>query len=59
MPVDILEAVAIEYSCVACKGRHEITLKQVLLSQQMLRYELSWPAQLHDRVFASLLCGLR
>jgi len=36
MPVDILEAVAIEYSCAACKERHEITLKQVLLSQQML-----------------------
>jgi hypothetical protein len=36
MPVDILEAVAIELSCVACKGRYEVTLKQVLLSQQML-----------------------
>jgi hypothetical protein len=37
MLVDILEAVAIEYSCVACKDQHEVTLKQVLLYQQMLR----------------------
>ena len=36
MPVDILEAVTIELSCVACRCPYEITLKQVLLSHQML-----------------------
>ena len=36
MPADILGAVAIELSRVACKGRYEVTLKQVLLSHQML-----------------------
>jgi hypothetical protein len=35
-PVDILGAVAIELSCVGCKARYEVTLKQVLLSHQML-----------------------
>jgi hypothetical protein len=34
--MDILEAVAIELSCVACGSPYEITLRQVLLSQQML-----------------------
>ena len=32
----ILEAVAIEFPCRACGDRYEITLKQVLLSKQML-----------------------
>ena len=32
--MDILEFVAIEIPCVACGGRHEVTLKQVALSQK-------------------------
>ena len=34
--MDILEFVAIEIPCSACGGRYEVTLKQVLLSQEML-----------------------
>ena len=34
--MDILEKLAIEIPCSACGGRYEVTLKQVLLSQQML-----------------------
>jgi len=34
--MDILEMVAIEIPCTACGGRYEVTLKQVLLSQEML-----------------------
>jgi len=34
--MDILEIVAIEIPCSACGGRYEVTLKQVLLSQEML-----------------------
>jgi len=34
--VDILEKLAIEIPCSACGGRYEVTLKQVLLSQEML-----------------------
>ncbi len=33
---DILDFVAIEIPCSACRGRYEVTLKQVLLSQEML-----------------------
>jgi hypothetical protein len=33
---DILEVVAIEIPCSACGGRYEVTLKQILLSQEML-----------------------
>lgn len=34
--MEILEAVAIEIPCSACGGRYEVTLKQVLLSQEMI-----------------------
>ena len=34
--MDILEKLAIEIPCGACGGRYEVTLKQVLLSQEML-----------------------
>ena len=34
--MDILEIVAIEIPCSACGGRYEVTLKQILLSQEML-----------------------
>jgi hypothetical protein len=34
--VNILDVVAVELLCPACKGRYAITLKQVLLSEQML-----------------------
>ena len=34
--MEILEAVAIAIPCAACGGRYEVTLKQVLLSQEML-----------------------
>jgi hypothetical protein len=35
--MDILEIVAIEIPCSACGGRYEVTLKQVAVSQEMLR----------------------
>ena len=34
--MDILEKLAIEIPCSACGGRYDVTLKQILLSQQML-----------------------
>lgn len=34
--MDILEAITIELGCAACGGQYEISLKQVLLSQNML-----------------------
>lgn len=34
--MDILEKVAIEIPCSACGGRYEVTLRQVLDSQEML-----------------------
>jgi hypothetical protein len=42
--MDILEAVAIEFPCRACGDRYEITLKQVLLSKQMLHEGCPVPA---------------
>ena len=34
--MDILEAITIELGCAACGGQYEISLKQILLSQNML-----------------------
>lgn len=34
--MEILEAVAIEIPCSACGGRYEVTLKQIMLSHEML-----------------------
>jgi hypothetical protein len=34
--MDILEKLTIEIPCSACGGRYEVTLKQILLSQEML-----------------------
>jgi hypothetical protein len=34
--MNILEFVAIEIPCSACGGRYKVTLKQILLSQEML-----------------------
>ncbi len=34
--MDILEKLAIEIPCSACGGRYDVTLNQILLSQQML-----------------------
>ena len=34
--MDILEIVTIEIPCTACGGRYEVSLKQVVLSQQMI-----------------------
>ncbi|HKV24737.1 MAG TPA: hypothetical protein VJN93_09120 [Candidatus Acidoferrum sp.] len=34
--MDILDKLAIEVPCAACGGRYEVTLKQILLSQNML-----------------------
>lgn len=34
--MNILEFVAIEIACSACGGRYAVTLKQILLSQEML-----------------------
>ena len=43
--MDILEAVAVELQCVACGARYEITLRQVLISDQMLREGCPVPDQ--------------
>jgi hypothetical protein len=42
--MDILEVLAMELPCGACGGRYEITLKQILLSQQMLHEGCPVPA---------------
>jgi tRNA G26 N,N-dimethylase Trm1 len=42
--MDILEAIGMELPCGACGGRYEVTLKQVLLSQQMLHEGCPVPA---------------
>jgi len=34
--MDILDKVAIEIPCAACGGRYELSLKQVMLSQEMI-----------------------
>lgn len=34
--MDVLEAVAVAMPCSACSNQYELTLKQVVLSQQML-----------------------
>jgi hypothetical protein len=34
--MDIFEKVAIEIPCAACGGRYELSLRQVMLSQQMM-----------------------
>ena len=34
--MEILDILAIEIPCSACGGRYEVTLKQILLSQEML-----------------------
>jgi len=34
--MDIFDKIAIEIPCAACGGRYEVSLKQVLLSQQMI-----------------------
>jgi hypothetical protein len=34
--MDILERLAVEVPCSTCGGRYEVTIKQVLLSQEML-----------------------
>lgn len=43
--MDILDAVAVELPCVACGARFEITLKQVLTSEQMLHEGCPVPMQ--------------
>lgn len=43
--MDILEAVAIELRCVACGAHYEITLRQVLISEQMLHEGCPVPLQ--------------
>ena len=42
--MDILEAIAIELPCFVCGGRYEVSLKHVLLSQQMLHEGCPVPA---------------
>jgi hypothetical protein len=34
--MDILDKMAIEIPCAACGGRYELSLKQVMLSQEMI-----------------------
>ncbi len=43
--MDILEVVAIELQCVACRARYEVTLRQVLISEQMLHAGCPVPMQ--------------
>jgi len=43
--MDILEAVAIELRCVSCGAHYEITLRQVLISEQMLHEGCPVPIQ--------------
>lgn len=43
--MDILEAVAVELQCVSCGARYEITLRQVLVSEQMLHEGCPVPIQ--------------
>lgn len=42
--MDILEAIAIELPCGSCGSRYQVTVKQVLLSQQMLHEGCPVPA---------------
>ncbi|MBZ0169151.1 hypothetical protein MELA_00151 [Candidatus Methylomirabilis lanthanidiphila] len=42
--MDILEVIAVELPCNACGDRYEVTLKQILLSQQMLHDGCPIPA---------------
>lgn len=42
--MDILGAVAIELPCSACGDRYEITLRQILISKQMLHEGCPVPA---------------
>lgn len=43
--MDILEAIAIELPCISCGARYEITLRQVLVSGQMLHEGCPVPSQ--------------
>lgn len=54
--MDILEKVAIEFPCKACGGRYEVTLKQVLLSQEMLHE--GCPVQIVDECPPLVYSGL-
>jgi len=54
--MDILEKVAIEFPCRACGGRYEVTLKQILLSQEMLHE--GCPVQIVDECPPLVYSGL-
>lgn len=43
--MDILDAIAVELQCPACGARYGITLRQVLLSEQMLHEGYPVPIQ--------------
>jgi len=54
--MNILEKVAIEFPCRACGGRYEVTLKQVLLSQEMIHE--GCPVQIVDECPPLVYSGL-
>ena len=54
--MDILEVVAIELRCVSCGALYEITLRQVLVSEQMLHEGCPVPKSVHERVSTLILC---
>ncbi len=43
--MDILDAIAIELPCSACGGRYEVSLKQIMLSEQMMHQGCPVPSQ--------------
>lgn len=56
--MDILEAVAIELRCVACGAHYEITLRQVLISEQMLHEGCPVPIQYTNECTPLYYAGL-
>lgn len=52
--MDILEAVAVAMPCASCSGHYEITLKQALLSHQMLHEGCPVSDERDARRFTSL-----
>ena len=57
--MDILQATAIEFPCDVCGGRRTVTLRQILLSQDMLAHEgclaLHGERECPPAVFATLI----
>jgi hypothetical protein len=43
--MEILDAIAIELTCSVCRGRYEVTLKQIMLSERMMHQGCPVPSQ--------------